>query len=128
MSKDYLDKWEERQKQNTEIIDQQQAKTKKMGKEEMIQFIKETLVEMYKNTTTDKYGQVSRDNFIPSLFGDKRDEVDQFCKENKGVLQFATYGGRFGTYKAFTIEDDEIRKDCNVALRSNPNYIHNMTS
>ena len=54
MSKDYLDKWEERQKQNTEIIDQQQAKTKKMGKEEMIQFIKETLVEMYKNTTTDK--------------------------------------------------------------------------
>ena len=32
MSKDYLDKWEERQKQNTEIIEQQQTKTKKMGK------------------------------------------------------------------------------------------------
>ena len=31
MSKDYLDKWEERQKQNTEIIEQQQAKTKKMS-------------------------------------------------------------------------------------------------
>ena len=31
MSKDYLDKWEERQKQNTEIIDQQQAKTKKIN-------------------------------------------------------------------------------------------------
>jgi len=99
-----------------------------MSKKEMKQFIKETLTEMYNNTTTDKYGQVSRDNFTPSLFGNKRDEVEQFCKENKGVLQFNTYGGRFGTYKAFTIEDDEIRKDCNVALRSNPNYIHNMTS
>ena len=33
MSKDYLDKWEERQKQNTEIIDQQQAKTKIMTQE-----------------------------------------------------------------------------------------------
>ena len=31
MSKDYLDKWEERQKQNTEIIEKQQAKTKKMN-------------------------------------------------------------------------------------------------
>ena len=31
MSKDYLDKWEERQKQNTEIIEQQQTKTKKMN-------------------------------------------------------------------------------------------------
>ena len=31
MSKDYLDKWEERQKQNTEIIEQQQTKTKKMS-------------------------------------------------------------------------------------------------
>ena len=28
MSKDYLDKWEERAKQNTEIIEQQQTKTK----------------------------------------------------------------------------------------------------
>tara|TARA_B110000285_G_C14688226_1_gene407863 strand:- start:354 stop:572 length:219 start_codon:yes stop_codon:yes gene_type:complete len=34
MSKDYLDKWEERQKQNTEIIEQQQTKTKKMSKEQ----------------------------------------------------------------------------------------------
>ena len=32
MSKDYLDKWEERAKQNTEIIEQQQTKTKKMNK------------------------------------------------------------------------------------------------
>ena len=31
MSEDYLDKWEERQKQNTEIIEQQQTKTKKMN-------------------------------------------------------------------------------------------------
>ena len=36
MSKDYLDKWEERQKQNTKIIEQQQAKTKKMTQEILI--------------------------------------------------------------------------------------------
>ena len=30
MSKDYLDKWEERAKLNTKIIEQQQTKTKKM--------------------------------------------------------------------------------------------------
>ena len=39
MSKDYLDKWEERQKQNTEIIEQQQTKTKKMSKEELSKVI-----------------------------------------------------------------------------------------
>ena len=31
MSKDYLDKWEERSKLNTKIIEQQQTKTKKMN-------------------------------------------------------------------------------------------------
>ena len=40
MSKDYLDKWEERQKQNTEIIEQQQAKTKKTYKELAIEYQK----------------------------------------------------------------------------------------
>jgi len=94
----------------------------------MRKFIKEVLVEMHKTVSTDKYGQVSRDNFTPSLFGDKRDEVEQYCKENKGILQFSTYGGRFGTYKAFTIEDDDIRKACREALHTNENWKRNINS
>ena len=42
MSKDYLDKWEERQKQNTEIIEQQQTKTKKMKEECIKEILKAT--------------------------------------------------------------------------------------
>lgn len=94
----------------------------------MRKLIKEVLVEMHKTVSTDKYGQVSRDNFTPSLFGDKRDEVEQYCKENKGILQFSTYGGRFGTYKAFTVEDDEIRKSCREALHTNENWKRNINS
>jgi hypothetical protein len=103
----------------------------------MRKFIKEVLVEMHKTVSTDKYGQVSRDNFTPSLFGDKRDEVEQYCKENKGILQFSTYGGRFvgllpnpsiRTYKAFTVEDDEIRKACREALHTNENWKRNINS
>ena len=94
----------------------------------MRKLIKEVLVEMHKTVSTDKYGQVHRNNFTPSLFGDKRDEVERYCRENKGILQFSTYGGRFGTYKAFTVEDDEIRKACREALHTNKNYLSNINS
>ena len=36
MNKDYLDKWSERQIKNTEIIEKQQAKTKKMKRIKLI--------------------------------------------------------------------------------------------
>jgi hypothetical protein len=91
-------------------------------------FIKMCLVEMHKNTTTDNYAQVGRSNFTPSVFGDKKDEVERYCKDNKGVLQYATYGGAIGTYKAFTIEDAEIRKACSDALKTNENYLRNLNS
>jgi len=86
------------------------------------------LVEMHKTTTTDKYGQVGRHNFTPSVFGDVKDEVEQYCKENKGILQYNTYGSSYGTYKAFTIEDAEIREACSEALRKNENYLRNINS
>jgi len=91
-------------------------------------FIKMCLVEMHKTTTTDKYGQVGRHNFTPSVFGDVKDEVEQYCKENKGILQYNTYGSSYGTYKAFTIEDAEIREACSEALRKNENYLRNINS
>ena len=91
-------------------------------------FIKMCLVEMHKTTTTDKYGQVSRSKFSPSVFGDMKDEVEHYCKENKGILQYSTYGWTYGTYKAFTIEDAEIRKACSEALSKNENYLINVNS
>tara|TARA_R110000851_G_scaffold12650_4_gene43674 strand:- start:73 stop:360 length:288 start_codon:yes stop_codon:yes gene_type:complete len=94
----------------------------------MREFIKTCLVEMHKTTTTDGYGQVSRSNFTPHLFGDMRDEVEQYCKSNKGVLQYATYGAVYGTYKAFTIEDEDIRRACSEALHKNENYLSNVNS
>lgn len=94
----------------------------------MKEFIKNTLVQMHRETKTDKYGQVSRSNFTPSLFGIRKDEVEQYCKENKGVLQYSTYGAVYGTYKAFTIEDAEIRKACSEALSENENYLRNVNS
>lgn len=91
----------------------------------MKQFIKNVLVEMHKKTTTDKYGQVSRSNFTPSLFGNKKEEVEEYCRKNKGILEYATYGSVYGTYKAFTIQDYDIRKSCSDALSKNQNYIDN---
>ena len=54
----------------------------------MRKLIKEVLVEMHKTVSTDKYGQVSRDNFRPSLFGDKRDEVEQYCRERYSTILY----------------------------------------
>lgn len=92
------------------------------------QFIKDTLIEMYRTTTTDKYGQVGQSNLSPHLFGDRKEEVEQYCKENKGVLQYGTYGSRYGTYKSFVIQDEEIKDACQDALRKNNNYIRNVNS
>ena len=94
----------------------------------MKNFIKDVLVQMHKETTTDKYGQVDRSNFTPNLFGDRKDEVEKYCRENDGILQFATYSGAYWTYRAFTIEDKEIREACEEALSKNENYINNMCS
>ena len=94
----------------------------------MKKFIKDILVQMHKETTTDIYGQVHRSNFSPSLFGDRKDEVEQYCKENKGILQYSTYGASYGTYKAFTIIDSDIRKACSEALSKNENYLRNINS
>jgi len=94
----------------------------------MKQFIKDVLVEMHRTVTTDKYGQVGMFNFRPNLFGDRKDEVEQYCKDNKGILQYSTYGGVCGTYKAFTIEDRDIRSACSDALSKNENYLRNVNS
>jgi hypothetical protein len=94
----------------------------------MKQFIKTTLVNLYRECTTDSFGQVEKFNFTPKVFGELAEDVQQYCKEHKGILSFSTYGWRYGTYTAFTIIDEDIKKSCREALRTNPNYIRNMTN
>lgn len=94
----------------------------------MKEYIKNVLVEYHKTCTTDKYGQVHISNFTKSLFGERKEEVKEFCDKNKGILRFSTYGASYGTYVAFTIEDVEIRKACSEALSTNPNYKSNVNS
>lgn len=95
----------------------------------MRQFIKDTLVELHKTCTTDKYGQVGRSTLTPSVFGERKDEVRQYCKDTNGtVLSFSTYGWQYGTYTAFSIQDEEIRQACSKVLCENENYLRNINS
>ena len=94
----------------------------------MKQFIKDVLVELHSKVTTDQYGQVPKFYYVPSAFGDRADEVEKYCNENKGILEFSTYGNSYQTYTAFTIVDADIRMACKDALRKNPNYLHNINS
>ena len=91
------------------------------------QFIMDTLVGHYLTVRTDKYGQVPINSLTPSIFGDRKDEVREYCSEN-GTLQFSTYGSRFGNYTAFIIEDREIKQACYNALSNNPFYLANVNS
>lgn len=94
----------------------------------MKEYIKNTLVEFHKSCTTDKYGQVHKSNYTLSIFGNNRDKVEEYCKNNPNILKFSTYGGKFGTYKAFTIQDEGIRKVCQDTLSTNENYLRNVNS
>lgn len=94
----------------------------------MREFIKETLVEAYKTISTDRYGQVPTFNKRASLFGDRANEVREYCKQNKGILTFSTYGSRVGNYEAFEIDDMDISRACSLALKENVNYLENVNS
>ena len=90
----------------------------------MREFIRKTLVDYYSNCSTDEFGQVRQ--IFPSVFGDERFEVEQYCKQNKGILLFGTYSGAFGVYTSFEIIDEEIKRECGQALNRNFNYLNNI--
>ena len=92
----------------------------------MKNYIKQCLIKMHLECTTDQYGQVNKSNFTPKIFGEKKDAVIKYCRKNKGILKFSTYASGYGwTYMAFTIQDNEIAKECRLALMKNPNHIRN---
>jgi hypothetical protein len=94
----------------------------------MKDYIKDCLFELYMNVSTNRFGQVNISSHSPSIFGSRKEDVMQWCNENPGVLQFGTYGNRYGTYTAFTIQDAEIRKACSDALKYNESHITNLNS
>jgi hypothetical protein len=54
--------------------------------------------------------------------------VREYCKQNKGILTFSTYGSRVGNYEAFEIDDMDISQACSLALKENVNYLENVNS
>ena len=93
----------------------------------MYEFIKQTLINIYKTCSVDRYGQVSKSTLSLGIFGDKTDEVNKYISEHKGILSLSTYGWRYGTYKAYTILDENIKKECHNALSYNQNHKDAMT-
>lgn len=89
--------------------------------------IRNTLLDFYKTVRTDRYGQVPKNTMVLSIFKDRKKEVEEYCIKT-GILEFSTYGGRYGIYTSFNIEDTILRKDCYEALRNNPHYIRNINS
>lgn len=91
----------------------------------MEDLIKEKLIAYHKRCNVDKWGQVG--TFSLSLFGEQMNDVENFAKATGSLIDIKTYGGRFGTYKGFQIIDSDLRKDCSLALKQNPQYIYSMT-
>jgi len=92
------------------------------------QFIKETLINKHETATTDEYGQINKSNFsINNLFKERSNEVIEYIKTDKTIINTATYGGRHGTYTAmYDIIDKGIKKACEEALHRNENRKKNL--
>ena len=94
----------------------------------MRDLIKQKLVDHHANCGVDRYGQKRALDFY-SIFQLEGDNVLEYLKENKNILQLCTYGGSLGTYKGINeILDAEIKAECNKAFYINPNRKQAMTS
>lgn len=91
-------------------------------REDIYDFTLRILVRFYSECTVDRYGQVPKFNMLPSLFGDRIEEV-----KASEFLEFSTYGSTVGNYEAFTVKNKDLIFHCNEALKNNPNYKWAMT-
>lgn len=89
--------------------------------------IEEMVVDYHKNCGVDRYGQVGVLR-VYDVFGDKKDDVLEYAKNDNTLIEVSTYGGRLGTWKGFQITDSDLRRKCSDALRSNENYKQSMTN
>jgi hypothetical protein len=90
--------------------------------------IKEAMVNYCKECSSDRYGQMGTiDVYI--VFKDTTKEVLEYLKINK-LINVSTYGWKYGTYQGIgglnSINDEEIRNECNEAWANNENRKRNL--
>ena len=105
MSKDYLDKWEERQKQNTEIIEQQQTKTKMM-RTKINELISERRY-IGRITVDDLIDDITKEKEISEKKGYRDLELD--INEDTGIIDFYLWGDR-------DLTEEEVDLDERIAV------------
>ena len=93
----------------------------------MNNLIEQMVVDYHKTCSVDKYGQVGVLR-VYDVFGDKKEDVLEYAKNDNTLIEVSTYGGSLGTWKGFQITDSDLRRKCSDALRSNENYKLAMTS
>lgn len=86
---------------------------------EIRKFIEETVIELYRTAHLDKWDQMSQSSRTPAIFGDREEEVVEYCKNNRGLLGISTYGGRFGTYRGFNVTSSSLMAKCMEAKKEN---------
>lgn len=89
--------------------------------------IKTTIIHHFKYCSVDRYGQTPAVLNANEMFPGILNQVIDYCREGT-PLKFSTYGWKYGTYLGFTITDPELKRECQVSLKSNPNYLEAMRS
>jgi hypothetical protein len=88
----------------------------------MKNLIENYLVKHHAKCSVDKYGQKKALDFC-QIFEKDSDAIEQYLKENRGILKLVTYGYAYGTYLGISeILDKEIKEKCSIAFNENPNY------
>ena len=100
-----------------------------MKNRETFDFIKSKVLNVAVTSTTDKYGQIHISNYeVKSLFGDRLNEVQDWIKDNPGYFYISTYGGRYGTYRCITVNNNAVQREVSNAIRQNTNHLRNLNS
>lgn len=88
--------------------------------------LKEKIANYYRTSTTDKYGQLSTISIYSVT------ESDEEREQLKELVNVCTYGGRLGTYKAFSpwgaFKCAELEQMCREAFALNEHRKRNLNS
>lgn len=87
----------------------------------------EKIVDYYRNCSTNGYGEITGVICIYEIIGNESQ-----LSELQSLVQVSTYGGRFGTYKAFNpwgaFKCDKLKQMCNEAFKQNKNRSYNLNN
>lgn len=96
----------------------------------------DAMLRYYQNETTDQYGQLGciSINFLCKDLGrDERGKIEEdYFRELETIVNVSTYGGRYGSYKAFmpfgSFKDKEVEMRCKEAFSNNVHRLRNLNS